>query len=89
MAETRGFQFKVVEGWGRGPEGRAFGGILPGVATDSRDRVYVTLRSPPAVLVYDREGRFVTSWGQDLFVNPHGIYVSPEDHVLSSRSGSL
>ncbi len=43
-----GFNFEVVEGWGRGPEGREMGGVVPGVAVDSQDRVYVARRSPPA-----------------------------------------
>ena len=74
-------QYQVVAEWGRGPEGHAFGGVVPGVAADSQDRVYAVLRKPPAVLVYDREGRFLTSWGKDLFLNPHGIYITSEDHV--------
>ena len=75
------YRYTVVEGWGRGPEGHTFGGVVPAVAGDSKDRVYVVRRAPPAVLVYDRVGRFLTSWGENLFVNPHGIYITKEDHV--------
>src|SRR5512135_2213703 len=75
------YQYRVVSGWGRGPNGREFGGVVPAVATDSRERVYITRRKPPAVLVYDREGRFLTDWGADVFKNPHGIWISPEDDV--------
>ena len=74
-------QYQVIAEWGRGPEGRAFGGVVPGVAADSQDRVYAVVRKPPAVLVYDREGCFLTSWGKDVFLNPHGIYITSEDHV--------
>ena len=28
------FQYEVVEGWGLGPEGRAMGGVVQGVAVD-------------------------------------------------------
>lgn len=75
------YQYRVVEGWGHSPTGREFGGVVPAVATDSLDHVYITRRKPPAVLVYDREGRFLTAWGADIFKNPHGIWISPEDDV--------
>jgi DNA-binding beta-propeller fold protein YncE len=75
------FQYSVVEGWGQGPEGRPFGGVVPAVATDSQDRVYIARRKPPAILVYDREGRFLTAWGEDILQSPHSVWISAEDRV--------
>lgn len=75
------FQYRAVEGWGRGPEGREFGGVVPAVATDSRDRVYIARRKPPAILVYDHQGRFLASWGEDVLKNPHSVWISKEDKV--------
>lgn len=75
------FQYSVVEGWGQGPEGRPFGGVVPAVATDSQDRVYIARRKPPAILVYDREGCFLTAWGEDILQSPHSVWISPEDRV--------
>ena len=48
---------------------------MAGVATDSADRVYVFNRSPHPVIVYDRHGSFLTSWGEGLFTRPHGITI--------------
>ena len=76
-----GFEYKVVEGWGQGPGGRVFGGVTPAVATDSSDRVYIARRDPPAILVYDREGNFLTSWGEDLFKNPHSVWFNEQDQL--------
>ena len=75
------FNYKVVEGWGQGPEGRAFGGVTPAVATDSHDRVYVARREPAAILVYDREGRFLTAWGEGLLKSPHSVWFDERDHL--------
>jgi DNA-binding beta-propeller fold protein YncE len=75
------FGYKIVEGWGQGPEGRPFGGVLPSVATDSQDRVYLARRTPPAILVYDREGHFLTEWGGDILHSPHSVWISPDDRV--------
>jgi DNA-binding beta-propeller fold protein YncE len=82
MATHHGnFSYQVVEGWGRGPGGREFGGVVPAVATDSCDRVYIARRSPAAILVYDREGRFLNAWGQDLLMNPHSVWFDEQDQL--------
>ena len=75
------FKFEVVEGWGQGPGGREFGGVTPSVATDSRDRVYIARREPPAILVYDREGNYLTEWGGDLLKNPHSVWFNEQDQL--------
>jgi streptogramin lyase len=76
------YQYRVVEGWGIGPSGFDPGGMVAGVAVDSRDRVYAFRRTPePAVLVYDRDGRFLSSWGEGTFSEPHAIWVDARDRV--------
>ena len=75
------FQFEPVENWERGPAGRPFGGIVPAMATDSRDRVYIARRDPAAILVYASDGRYLESWGEDVFHNPHSVWISPEDQI--------
>lgn len=75
------YTYEVVEGWGRLPEGREFG-LVSGVACDSQDKVYVFNREPQAgMLVFDSEGNFLTSWGENIFKEPHGIWISEEDYV--------
>lgn len=75
------YTYEVVEGWVKLPEGRELG-LVSGMACDSQDRVYVFNRSPqPAVLVFDREGNFLKSWGEDIFTSPHGIWISPDDQI--------
>ncbi len=51
------------------------------VATDSKDRVFVFNRGEHPVLVFDRQGNLLTSWGEGLFVRPHGITIGPDDSV--------
>ena len=55
---------------------------VPGVAVDAQDRVYVFSRggSHP-VIVFDRDGKFLHSWGQGLFARPHGISIAPDGSV--------
>ena len=76
------YQFERVEGWGRGQDGRVMG-VNSGIAVDSADRVYVVDREPdPAIVVFDRKGRYLTSWGEDLFSLPHEIWISPDDRLF-------
>ncbi len=54
---------------------------VAGVATDSRDRVFVFSRGETPVMVFDRGGHFQFSWGEGLFARPHGITIGPDDAV--------
>jgi DNA-binding beta-propeller fold protein YncE len=74
------FLFRVAESWEQLPAGWSHRDVA-GVAVDSRDNVYVFNRSEHPVIVYDREGRFLRSWGEGVFANAHGITIGPDDTV--------
>lgn len=69
--------YEVVEGWGDLPEGVRFG-HTHGVVVDSQHRVYVHNRSKDAVVVFDRDGRFLSAWGEEFASGAHGMYLSRE-----------
>jgi DNA-binding beta-propeller fold protein YncE len=62
------------------PDGWRFVEVA-GVATDSHDRVFVFNRGDHPVIIFDRDGRFIGSWGEGLFARPHGITIGPDDLV--------
>jgi DNA-binding beta-propeller fold protein YncE len=66
--------FELVPDWEQLPSGWSHGDVA-GVATDSQDRVFVFNRSEHPVIVYDRDGRFLGSWGEGVFTRPHGITI--------------
>src|ERR1700684_2199238 len=74
------FRYHVDESWAKfpaaGPDGEAVA-----VACDSQDRVYVFLRGPRPVQVFERDGTPVMTWGDGVFVRPHGIFIGPDDTV--------
>ena len=76
--------YEIVEGWGLGPRGRSMGGVVPGAAADRQGRVFVGRRHPPALLVYDREGVYLDTWGAGLLKNPHLLWVDAEDRVYAA-----
>ena len=81
------YTYRVQEGWGRLPEGWTFGWI-PAVAVDSQDRIHVYSRSEHPMVVFDREGNFLTSWGEDVLKDAHGIFIDAEDTVYCVERGT-
>ena len=72
--------YEVQEGWAQLPDGWEFGWI-PAVAVDSQDRVYVYSRSEHPMVVFDREGNFLASWGDDILKDAHGIFIDAADNI--------
>jgi DNA-binding beta-propeller fold protein YncE len=74
-------RYEVLEKWAELPGGISIGDS-PAVCVDSSDRVYVLTRGTHPVLVFDRSGRFLRSWGYDAgFANLHGAAVGPDDSL--------
>ena len=59
------YTYRVEEGWGKLPPGWAFGDVAA-VGTDARDNVYVFNRSAHPMVVFDRAGNFLRSWGEGI-----------------------
>ena len=75
MATTVGtgdFTYEVAEGWGELPEGFEWG-QMGSVNTDSQDRVHIFTRTTNPVMVFDRDGKFLSTWGGDIFKDAHGL----------------
>ena len=58
--------FEPVEGWEKLPDGWTLGDVA-GVEVDSEDNVYLFVRGAHPVIVLDRRGNFLRSWGEGLF----------------------
>ena len=56
-------------------------GWVPAVAFDSADRVYVYSRSERPMIVFDREGHIVASWGEEVLKDAHGIFIDDRDQI--------
>jgi DNA-binding beta-propeller fold protein YncE len=65
-------------------------GRVSAVATDSDSNVYIVQRGKKAdpVIVFDRKGKFLRSWGRGLLQVPHGIRVDREDNVFITDLGT-
>ena len=78
--------FDVVEGWAKLPQGWNFKECAD-VAVDSKDRVYAFNRGAHPVIVFDRDGTCLSSWGEGVFDSAHGICIGPDDSVYCVDNG--
>ena len=74
------------DNWGELPDGWIYREATA-VAVDSGDNVYVFNRGGHPVIVFDSEGKFLSSWGEDIFATPHGITIGPDDSVYCVDTG--
>ncbi len=92
--------YSVVHGWPVLPEGFAFGQVS-GVSVDSHNHVFVFHRAEnswvtdkshpipsPAILCFDSAtGKLLASWGENRFLEPHGMRVDRNDNVWVTDRG--
>ncbi len=54
---------------------------VAGVDFDSKGRIYVFNRGDHPMMIFEADGRFVTSWGEGIIARAHGITIAPDDSV--------
>jgi DNA-binding beta-propeller fold protein YncE len=79
--------YRPVAGWPQLPASFQFGQVT-GVATDGADNVYVFHRGKQPLAVFDKAGKFLRSWGDDLIKTAHGVRVDPAGYVWLTDIGS-
>src|SRR5690349_12951022 len=79
-------RYRVVENWAKLPDGWQLTDVAS-VAVDSKDRVYVFNRGDHPMIVLDRDGNFLRSWGEGLFSRAHGLHIDADDHLYCTDDG--
>ena len=79
--------FEVDAGWPERPDAMAWG-EMPGVAIDGQERIWLFTREEPAIQIYDRNGRFIRSWGKGQFKKPHFLRIDSAGNVWTADVGS-
>ena len=79
-------RYRVVENWAKLPDGWSLTDAAS-VAVDSKDRIYVFNRGDHPMVVFDREGNFITSWGEGLFNRAHGLHIDADDNLYCTDDG--
>ena len=81
------YSYRVVENWAKLPDGWSFKEV-GAVAVDAKDRVYVFNRGEHPMMVFDRDGNFLKSWGEGLFPRAHGLHIGPDETLWCTDDGN-
>ena len=90
------YRYRFERNWAKPPRWWNFGNPnLPGPprtsvkgAAAANGDIYVLSRSAHPVMVFDAEGQFVTSWGENEFSNfVHGLTIDPAGKVWITDTG--
>ena len=82
------FIYEVAEGWGELPDSYEWGQI-GAVSVDSQDMVHMFTRTIHPVMTFDRDGKFLSTWGEDVFGDAHGMYIDSDDNLFAvDRAGN-
>ncbi len=85
---TDKYTYELVQDWAKLPQGWTFG-LVSAVATDSQERVYIFQRIDPPVVVFDRQGNYLSSWGSGVITDPHGFNISEDVIYVTDRADSV
>jgi hypothetical protein len=77
------FKYEAIHDWGELPSHIKWGNTH-NVAEDAQGNIYVhhtvhaTSESPDSVVVFDRNGKFIRSWGREFRGAAHGLWLQKE-----------
>jgi DNA-binding beta-propeller fold protein YncE len=86
MMGNRQLIYEVAEGWGKLPEGWSYREVAA-VGVDRQDQVYLFSRGDHPIIVYDRDGNFLRSWGEGVFTRAHGLTMGSDDSIYCTDDG--
>ena len=72
--------------WGNLPKGWTLREATA-VGVNSKDQVIVFNRGTKPIIIFDPNGKYINSWGDDIFKNPHGITIDDDDYIYCVDNG--
>jgi DNA-binding beta-propeller fold protein YncE len=79
-------KYEPVVKWLQSPAGHQFD-VVTAVATDAADRVYVFHRGKRPIMVFDKNGKFLRSWGDEMIDTAHGLRIDHAGNVWITDIG--
>lgn len=79
--------YRAVPDWPTLPEQVQLGPVAA-VAADAADRIYFLQRAKAPILVFDKDGKFLRSWGDGLVKTAHGLRIDRDGNVWITDIGS-
>ena len=93
-AQSPEASYRLVDGWAQLPDGVEAWGQTIGVESDPDGTLWVFHRcfdgncigrdDVPPVLRYDPSGAMIDSWGEGLFIWPHGFFLDADGNIWTT-----
>jgi DNA-binding beta-propeller fold protein YncE len=80
MLGTSGFKYECDHEWAKLPPDWQMPDVCS-IAIDKDDNVYLGCRGEHPIIVFDRDGNFLKSWGEGLLKSAHGIIVGHDGMI--------
>src|SRR3954447_9974931 len=80
------FKYRIAEDWAKLPGGWSFKEVAA-VGVDKNDHVYCFTRGEHPMMVFDRDGNFLRSWGEGQYPRAHGVHMGPDDSIYLTDDG--
>jgi DNA-binding beta-propeller fold protein YncE len=76
-------QYVPVPNWLQLPKDFKFG-LATAVATDKDDNLFIFHRGKRPISVFDKTGKFLRSWGDDMHEDAHGLRIDHEGNIWTT-----
>jgi outer membrane protein assembly factor BamB len=80
------YRYRIVEDWAKLPDGWSFKEVAA-VGVDNDDNVYCFNRGEHPMMVFDRDGNFLRSWGEGEYPRAHGVHMGPDESIYLTDDG--
>ncbi len=80
------YRYVPIPGWAKLPPGWTIRDV-GGIGVDAQDRIYVFHRGEHPMIVFDRDGNFLKSWGEGIFKRPHGVHIAADQSIYLTDDG--
>ena len=84
MSTTLGsgdFRYEAQDGWAQLPDGMTFKEVAA-VGVDTHDNVYCFTRGDHPMIVFDKDGGFLRTWGEGVFARAHGVTMGQDGDTI-------
>src|SRR5260370_23134377 len=83
---TGDYRYRIIENWAKLPDGWSFKEVAA-VGVDKNDNVYAFGRGEHPMMVFDRTGSLLRSWGEGQYPRAHGVHMGPDDSIYLTDDG--
>jgi DNA-binding beta-propeller fold protein YncE len=83
---AKSFEFEPQPNWAKLPDDIVLADVA-GIAIDHQDRVYLFNRGEHPIVVLDRDGNFLNTWGEGVFTNAHGAHIGHDNAIYLTDNG--